>query len=279
MNWNALPFRQRGSAGGGGGGVDADYQAVLDGGTALPSSIPTATGQAAGNQLVTDIKAVPGLWAKIKHMYVYMTDGDQDFALLDWKNPAVATYRATRVNSPTFESKKGYLGDRVSAHLSLNWAPLDDTSLVDGETTLWAAGYNYVDSIALRNTMYLVGNTSNSASVYTNRHGTADGRYIGGWGGTVNENNLTVVVDYNSLDFTGDYTATGNMICRINGVREDDTLPITLSTSGNTGVLGALRYAAAYDEGGVSIQIFATALTDAESLALHNAFTTYRTSL
>jgi hypothetical protein len=104
--------------GGGGGGFDADYQAVLDYATTQGYTLPSSGQQVLQNQLVLDLKA-GGIWAKLDSFRVYATDGDSDFALIDWKRLVMCT----AVNSPTFTTNVGYRGNGTSAYINSNYNP------------------------------------------------------------------------------------------------------------------------------------------------------------
>jgi len=89
---------------------DADYQAILNVATALGYALPTAGNQTAGNKLVLDLKSC-GAWSRLDGLWVYMKAGDNNFALLNWKNPTGV--KAIRVVSPTW-SAAGYSGTSTS---------------------------------------------------------------------------------------------------------------------------------------------------------------------
>lgn len=102
----------------GGGGFDADYQAVLDYATLQGYTLPSASQQALQNQLVLDLKTA-GIWSKLDSFAVFATDGDADFALIDWIN--LSQY--TAINSPTFTSNSGFTGNGTSAYMDTNFNP------------------------------------------------------------------------------------------------------------------------------------------------------------
>jgi hypothetical protein len=77
--------------------LDADYQAVLDYATTQGYTLPSAGQQTLQNQLIVDLKA-GGIWSKLDTFAVFATDGDEDFALIDW----IRLTQYTAVNSPTF---------------------------------------------------------------------------------------------------------------------------------------------------------------------------------
>jgi hypothetical protein len=91
------------------------------------------------NTLVEDLKTA-GVWSKLDLFYVFATDGDSDYATLNWKTPA--SFQATKVNSPTFISNEGYQGNGSSAYLNTNFTPsLNSTQASNYD--LSAGGYYY----------------------------------------------------------------------------------------------------------------------------------------
>ena len=107
-----------GKGGGGGGGFDADYQAVLDYATAQGYTLPSGGQQTLQNDLVVALKD-GGIWSKLDSFRVYATDGDSDFALIDWKR----LIDCTAINSPTFTTNQGYGGNGTSSYIHTNFNP------------------------------------------------------------------------------------------------------------------------------------------------------------
>lgn len=108
-------------ASGGGVSFDADYQAILDYATTQGYTLPSASQQTLQNQLVVDLKAA-GVWSKLDTFAVFATDGDADFALIDWIN--LSQY--TAYNSPTFTSNQGFQGNGTSSYIGSNHLTLTD---------------------------------------------------------------------------------------------------------------------------------------------------------
>jgi hypothetical protein len=104
--------------GGGGGGFDADYQAVLDYGTTQGYTLPSGGQQTLQNDLVVALKAA-GVWSKLDTFANFATDGDSDFALIDW----IRLSDYTAVNSPTFTTDEGFTGNGTSAYINTNFNP------------------------------------------------------------------------------------------------------------------------------------------------------------
>jgi hypothetical protein len=130
----------------GGGGFDADYQAVLTYATTQGYTLPSAGQQTLQNQLVVDLKA-GGIWSKLDTFANFATDGDIDFALIDW----IRLTQYTAVNSPTFTTNVGFEGNGTSSYVDTNYNPA-------------TSGVNY---------------TQNNASRYFFPHNVLVGRYDG----------------------------------------------------------------------------------------------------
>lgn len=105
---------------GGGSQYTSEYQAVLDRATALGYTPPSDSVKTKGNALVVALKAA-GIWSSLDLFYVFRTDGDVNFALLNWIAPS--SYQATRQNSMTFVSGVGFKGNGSNMYLDLNWIP------------------------------------------------------------------------------------------------------------------------------------------------------------
>ena len=104
---------------------DTDYQAVLDRASTLGYTAPSAAQQTLQNTLVEDLKTA-GVWSKLDAFYLFATDGDSDYATLNFIAPS--NFQATKTNSPTFTADEGFTGDGVSAYLDTNLNQRDDTT-------------------------------------------------------------------------------------------------------------------------------------------------------
>lgn len=98
-----------------GTGYDLNYQAVLDYATVQGYTLPTLAVQAKQNALIIALKGY-GIWNKIDLLYVFATDGDSDFATINWKSPT--KFQITKINSPGFTTKVGFNGDGSSSYLN-----------------------------------------------------------------------------------------------------------------------------------------------------------------
>ena len=98
--------------------LDSDYVAVLDTATTFGYALPTFSQIIKQNQLLIDLKSA-GVWDKLDTFAVFATDGSSDFALIDWKR--LTQY--TAVNSPTFTTNEGFMGNGTSSYIDTNFNP------------------------------------------------------------------------------------------------------------------------------------------------------------
>jgi hypothetical protein len=95
---------------------DADYLAVLNYATTQGYTLPSSGQQALQNQLVVDLKN-GGIWSKLDTFANFATDGDSDFALIDW----IRLSDYTAVNSPTFTTDEGFNSNGTSSYINSNY--------------------------------------------------------------------------------------------------------------------------------------------------------------
>lgn len=153
--------------------TDPDYQAILDYATTQGYTLPSAAQQVLQNQLLVDLKDA-GVWSKLDTFAVFATDGNSDFALIDWKR--LSQY--TAVNSPTFTTNEGFTGDGSTSYLATNFNAF--TSGVN--YTASDASFGVYDDISLGSTGYLIYVRSNSGI-------NENYLYSSGSLGTINSNN------------------------------------------------------------------------------------------
>jgi hypothetical protein len=101
---------------------DVDYQAILDYATTQGYTLPSAGQQSKQNKLVIDLKAA-GIWSKLDTFAVFATDGNSDFALIDW----IRLIQYTAVNSPTFTTNQGFTGNATSSYILTNYTETVDS--------------------------------------------------------------------------------------------------------------------------------------------------------
>jgi len=114
---------------------DADYQSVLDYGTAQGYTLPSGGQQTLQNDLLVALKAA-GVWSKLDTFANFATDGDSNFALIDWKR--LSNY--TAFNSPTFTTNEGFTGNGTSSYVDSNYNPAlsgVNYTLNDASISIW----------------------------------------------------------------------------------------------------------------------------------------------
>lgn len=106
----------------GGASFETEYQTLLDKGTASGFSLPSSAQQTAQNNLLKSLKT-DGILTKLDAFYLFATNGDSDFATLNWIDPD--EFQATKVSSPTFTTNVGFNGNGTSSHVELGVDPTD----------------------------------------------------------------------------------------------------------------------------------------------------------
>lgn len=181
-------------ASGGGGGFDPDYQAVLDYATAQGYTLPSAGQQALQNQLVLDLKAA-GVWSKLDSFAVFATDGDSDYALIDWVRLATMT----AVNAPTFTTNQGYETDGATSLIDANYNP----STAGGNMTLDDAHFAIYGENISGTGVVRGGGVYNGARL-------SSSNFNGMNGGNGSSGSLTIPNNYKLLIHTRDNSANFN---------------------------------------------------------------------
>jgi hypothetical protein len=97
---------------------ETDYAAILARAVTLGYTQPSAAQRIKQQTLLKAFKTA-GIWTKLDAFWMYANDGSKEFATLNWKAPS--SYQNTLVNSPTFQSNLGFLGDGVAARIESNF--------------------------------------------------------------------------------------------------------------------------------------------------------------
>jgi hypothetical protein len=163
---------------------DADYQAVLNYATTQGYTLPSASQQIIQNNLVLSLKA-GGIWNKLDTFANFATDGDVNFALIDWKR--LTQY--TAVNSPTLTINEGFNGNGISSYVDTNFDLSNlTTKLITNEQSI-STGV-YINQVIEAGTEYILGNlTSSEFRIFSGNQTSTLNRYMGSrtsidWSGT-----------------------------------------------------------------------------------------------
>lgn len=97
---------------------DKTYQGVLNYAMTLGYTLPSDDQKLLQNQLLIDLKD-SGVWNKLDTFANFATDGSSNFALIDWKRLSLLT----AVNSPSFTTNEGFMGNGTSSYIDTNFNP------------------------------------------------------------------------------------------------------------------------------------------------------------
>ena len=95
---------------------DSEYKAILDYATTQGYKLPSVSQRLKQSVLLSSLKTA-GVWSKLDTFANFATDGDSNFALIDWKR--LTQY--TAVNSPTFTTNQGFQGNGTSSYIDTNF--------------------------------------------------------------------------------------------------------------------------------------------------------------
>jgi hypothetical protein len=244
------------------GQVDADYQAVLDYATTQGYTLPSASQRLLQEQLVIDLKDA-GIWSKLDTFGVFATDGDSDFALIDW----IRLSDYTAVNSPTFNVNEGFEGNGTSSYIDLNYTTDTDWNNVSQDDACLFA-YAFADvypsngGIFGGDQLYIQLNPRSSlGTVVTRIHNTS-----GGSTSTLNGEGLTIANRSSASSY--DVYQRGSFV-----------QTVSQSTSLLTSEIYAMRISDIYFPSKPSILGYSSSLTSTQITDLTNYLDTYITSL
>jgi hypothetical protein len=118
--------------------LSTEYQAILNYATAQGYTLPSTNQRLKQNKLLIDLKR-GGIWEKLDSFAMFATDGDSNFALIDWKR--LSQY--TAVNSPTFTTNNGFRGDGTSSYINTNFNISTGTNykLNDASRNYWIGDF------------------------------------------------------------------------------------------------------------------------------------------
>jgi len=259
---------------------DADYQAILDRSTALGYTAPSATQQTLQNTLVEDLKTA-GVWDKLDVFYCFATDGDSDYATLNWKAPS--SFQATKTNSPTFTANEGF-AQSGTAYLETGFVlDTNGTNYTQDDAGVFVA-FPTLSSTTLSNNRPIgVEGVSNYLNIRIDVDGTGSNNRI--W---LNTSSSFGNLNYHKKDDTI-YFANRTSSTALNYRNTDLANDLTNSSSGSTSrsslpnrQLLLLGWGSGYFETTANMGIFAigSSLTATEMEAVEEAwYTNYFTSL
>jgi hypothetical protein len=158
--------------------VDTEYLAILQYAIDEGYTIPSPDQRALQNKLLTDLKRA-GIWDKLDGFYIYATDGDADYAKLDWKNPNI--YPTTVTGTVTLAKNIGLeVGNTVSSINAryINTKPNSNFSTTNA--CYYYYPYLYAGSISMLggNQSFLRVRDRNTGEVNINGTANTSGTYV-----------------------------------------------------------------------------------------------------
>jgi hypothetical protein len=248
-----------------GGAFDADYQAVLNYATTQGYTLPSAGQQILQNQLVLDLKA-GGIWSKLDTFGVWATDGDSDFALIDWKR--LTQY--TAVNSPTFTTNVGFQGNGTSSYIDSNYNA--STSGVNYTLSNYSFGWymNTIDTAISAEAAFAAAITGSANWVrYSTKRFYYSGVSFQAYSGLTIASNQMVIAN----------ASLTNLTLFANGSLTDTIVLAGAKSPANTNFLAFLQTFATNYSDSVLGMVYAGGNLAAEASDFYNAWNTYRTSI
>ena len=250
---------------------DPDYTALLSYATTQGYSLPSESKQILQDQLVKDLKA-GGVWSKLNTFGVFATDGDSDFALIDWKR--LTDY--TAVNSPTFNVNNGYEGNGTSSYINLNFNATTETTIDSLTFGVWSntgtngAAQTFIGGLTTSGDgTQITPNLSTNQRIFVAANSSA---------GTINSTGLSANQDTELITLDGDgstqvlrrnTTALGSATLSQNQYNGNVfALARNLNGSGNS-----------YSSTELAMVFYSEQLTITEIANLQISFNTYKTSL
>ena len=237
---------------------DVDYQAVLNYATTQGYTLPSASQQSLQNQLVVDLKTA-GVWSKLDTFGVFATDGNSDFALIDW----IRLTQYTAVNSPTFITNQGFKGNGTSSYIDTNFnAAINGVNYTLNDASRYIYMYQIVTETRLDGDAVTADNSMLGQTAISHRIN----------GGSF----LSASVDLTGTGFKSIHRVSSSNIVLFNNTTRSDR-------ASNSNIIVnqkqfALRSISVYNNGTVSAYSMGASLVD-ENTDFVNAFDTYLTSL
>jgi hypothetical protein len=242
---------------------ESEYKSILNYATTNGYTLPSDAVKLKQNQLLINLKAA-GIWSKLDTFALFATDGNSQFALIDWKR----LLQYENVSGSAFTTKEGFTGNGSSAYIDTKFIPTTN-------------GINYTLNNASRYFYVFSGSTTNSALDGTNTT-INNSQFSNSAAQRINSSNSLVGVPINSFSFaTGTPTKSIHRtsltnVTLFNGIVSGTrTQTSTELPSTNQYIL---RNAATYGASKISMYAMGASLVS-ENTAFVNAINTYMTGL
>ena len=249
---------------------DPDYDALKVYAAAQGYSLPSAGQQILQENLVKDLKTA-GVWDKLDVFYVFATDGDSDYATLNYASPS--NFQLLKVNSPTFTTNQGFAGDASSAKLTTanggnEYNMLNDAINPSQDSVTTLAYFNNLGSAG----KYLFGSLQLSPTILGHHLGNSSATRV------YSSNAITSPLFANS--FVGIRRNNSANFDVIEGTTiTNNSLPSAGIPNQTFGILGRDGSSGTFTNAEVSFLVHGAALTDAEIADTKTAIETYMNAL
>lgn len=208
---------------------DVSYANILSFAEQNGYALPSQAQRIEQNAMVVALKNA-GIWSTLDYFYMFATDGDSDFATINWVNPNKT--QATKEGTPIFTSNSGFKSDG-SSYLNTHFSPVRDAvkmTPTESSNGVWLKNNLYVDGLKSYRP-YGISSTGGSGNVKPYFYGiaTSESTQYFDWSGYVPMDNGTSPI--------ATYIEPLNTLWRpynISGLLHSSTLPPTLYTEGTS---------------------------------------------
>ena len=221
-----------------------------------------------------------GVWDKLDLFYVFATDGDGDYATLNWKAPS--SFQITKTNSPTFTTNEGF-AQSGTAYLDSGYdISTDGTNYTQDDAGVFGA-FPTLSSTSIANNRAFGGDVQNYFSFRLDFDGSSGGNRA--WMNSTSFETLQVHKKDDSI-FFANRTASNAIDTRSTDLFADNTYTNTFSTSSTKAP--SENFIILKSSGGnyfettanIGVVALGSSLTTAEMEAVEEAwYTNYFTSL
>lgn len=120
-----------------------EYKRILSTAIGFGYKVPSYYQQVKQDRLIRNLKTI-GIWERLDVFYIFASDGDNNFATLNWKEPR--QYQISRVSSPTFTKNVGFTFNGSSNYLDTNWKPSNGVNFKQNNASAFADEQNSVST-------------------------------------------------------------------------------------------------------------------------------------
>jgi hypothetical protein len=241
--------------------LSAEYQAILNYATSLGYTLPSTDQRLKQDKLLVDLKRA-GVWEKLDTFAVFATDGDSNFALIDWKR--LTTYTAW--NTPPFTTNAGFKGTGTTSYIDTNFNPATggvNYTLNNASRFMWI-------KITAGSGRYIDGNAVNSTNGMFSTNPTPNHKINQG---TVNS---SASASLNSVGLSSIHRTSSTNVELFSNLSQVSAQATSTAISSNNQLI--LRGGSSYSNHQASAYGMGASLVS-ENTALYNALNTYITSL